>query len=50
MAEINRVQVALLLHKTPDEVDDMPMEDQFLVLEIHAANQEILAWKMKQRN
>lgn len=49
MAAINRAQVALLLHITPAEVDEMPMADQQLVLDIHEANQEIIAWRIKHR-
>tara|TARA_S200002703_G_scaffold70017_1_gene60665 strand:+ start:717 stop:926 length:210 start_codon:yes stop_codon:yes gene_type:complete len=46
---IERAQVALLLHITPDEVDNMPAQDVSDVLEIHSANNEIQNWQNKQK-
>jgi hypothetical protein len=42
---INRAQVALLLHKTPQEVDGMSLRDVHLILEVNAANEKIRSSK-----
>lgn len=46
---INRVQVALLLHMKPEEVDTMPVRDVQDVLAIQQANDQIAAWRMKRK-
>ena len=45
---INRAIAALLLHITPEQVDDMPPEDLEDVLAMAEALNEIQAWQMKQ--
>jgi hypothetical protein len=41
--EVNTAQLALLLHKTPDEIRQMNPRDAAVVLQVHAANEEIKA-------
>lgn len=45
--DINLIQVCLILHKTPDEVEAMNPRHVALVLEIHNANEQIEADRMK---
>jgi len=44
---INRIQIALLLHITPEQVDEMSIQDQEDVLAISQANTRIRTehWK-----
>ena len=46
---INRANLALLLHKFPHEIDDMPLQDCDDVLEIARANDEIQALKTRRK-
>lgn len=36
--------MALILHKFPHEIEEMPIRDMYAVLDVHAANEEIKAW------
>lgn len=47
---INRANAALILHKTPAEIDAMPDDDLADVLAIHSANDEISAWAHKRKS
>lgn len=46
---IERAQLALLLHKLPHEIDDMPLRDAADVLAIYNANKEVEAWVTRRR-
>lgn len=46
---IQRAQVALLLHITPEAVDAMSVWDMNDVLSVARANEEIAAWRQNQR-
>ena len=47
--DINLIQVCLILHKTPDEVEAMNPRHVALVLEIHNANEQIKAERKAQQ-
>lgn len=46
---IDRAQLALLLHKTPMEIDCMPELDGDDVMAVHSANNEIAVWRMQRK-
>lgn len=46
---IERAQLALLLHITPAEVDEMSVQDAEDVLAIYNANREIEAWGARRK-
>ena len=48
MERINRAMAALLLHITPEQVDDMPPDDLEDVLAMAGALEELKAWQIRQ--
>ena len=46
---IERAQLALLLHKLPSEIDEMPMRDASDVLAMYQANRELEAYSQRRR-
>ena len=47
--DINLIQVCLILHKTPAEIEAMNPRHVALVLDIHKANDEIQAARAKKK-
>lgn len=42
MWQINRAQLALILHVPPAVIDAMPVQDALLLLAVHEANQKLM--------
>ena len=45
IAQVNRLRLAQLLHKTPGEIDAMPLEDALALLDLIRADEQIEAIK-----
>lgn len=43
--DILRAQVALLIHCRPRDVDKLSVREIYTLLDVHAANEEIQAWR-----
>lgn len=48
--DVNNAQLALLLHKTPAQIRRMNPHDKAVVLQVHAANEEIKAHYQRQQS
>lgn len=46
---IDRAQLAIILHRPPEEIDAMPLRDRQDVLQIYNANRELDAWFQQRR-